>query len=626
MDGGPVAEGALRKMTDAVAYRGPDGINHWVQGSVGLAHLQFCTTPEALREQQPLVSEGNIVVVCDGRVDNRAELLQELQILAPVTSESTDVDLVLSAYLAWGVDCVQHLFGDFAFAVWDQVEQRLFCARDHLGMRPFHYYFDGRRFIFGSEIMSLLQHPDVADELDEETMALYLLGRIGDSERTFYRNIKQIPPGHSLTVTGEGISKQLYWELKADQPIVLAADEDYVARFHELFDQAVRCRLRSITPVAVTLSGGLDSSSIACTAAKISETEGTPEYGLDAFSAVFEECPTADERPFIQAVHDKYEIRPHSIISDGFLGLKPLEGSYPLADHPFPIPYQARHEAILRQIKSENIRVVLSGEGGDEVMFGRVSSYFKHRLMNRQWHQLYTDFKMAAPEWRRRFSKQLLLHSAPEWLQKIFRRGRPAEPTVASIISDEFAEKVNLDHLVNSVGTAKKFDSPYYQEQYELVVELGRSLFLSYYSRLSLLNQVETRVPFLDARLVDFVCRVPPEQKVRQVWSKALLRSAMKGILPEAVRLRRDKGNFSPLFLKGLQDQEANRFHQLLENGNLTRLGYIDPMELKSLYAQVTPDRKFPVLPFIAFFSLESWLEQTFEGRGGGVLPYQTRQ
>ena len=92
------------------------------------------------------------------------------------------------------------------------------------------------------------------------------------------------------------------------------------------------------------------------------------------------------------------------------------------------------------------------------------------------------------------------------------------------------------------------------------------------------------------------------------------------------VRLRRDKGNFSPLFLKGLQDQEANRFHQLLENGNLTRLGYIDPMELKSLYAQVTPDRKFPVLPFIAFFSLESWLEQTFEGRGGGVLPYQTRQ
>jgi asparagine synthase (glutamine-hydrolysing) len=281
----PVDSQPLRAMTEAAVHRGPDGVGHWVQGSVAFGHLQLCTTPESLTEQQPLVTpNGNYAITCDGRVDNRRELIQDLRSFGAVSDRAPDAALVLQAYLVWGTGCLDHITGDFAFALWDGVKRQVFCARDRLGIRPFYYYCDSSKFIFGSEINSLLQHPGVPNQLNEAMVGLYLSGGFSDGEQTFYRGIQQLPAGQFLLVNQGQLSKQLYWELEPDQTINLASDEEYVHRFHELFEEAVRCRLRSPTPVAVTLSGGLDSSSIFCTAGELLARGQSPKCRLRAFS------------------------------------------------------------------------------------------------------------------------------------------------------------------------------------------------------------------------------------------------------------------------------------------------------------------------------------------------------
>ena len=212
LDGRPVNHENLTKMVDILAHRGPDGADIWVDGSVGLGHRMLWTTPESLIEKLPLVNHtGDIVTTSDSRIDNREELIAALQLSNHSFEKITDSDLILGAYEKWGEECPQHLLGDFAFAIWDNRQQKLFCARDTMGIKPIYFYFANNNFVFGSEIKAIFCLQEVPREVNEVRIGDYLIKNFEDTTITSYKNILRLPPAHSVKISTAGIEIQNYW-------------------------------------------------------------------------------------------------------------------------------------------------------------------------------------------------------------------------------------------------------------------------------------------------------------------------------------------------------------------------------------------------------------------------------
>jgi asparagine synthase (glutamine-hydrolysing) len=250
-------------MTEIIGHRGPDGAGYWLDGPVGLGHRMLHTTPESLQEQQPFPNEtGNLCLTLDGRVDNRDELRVALEARGKKVRTDTDAEIVLRAYECWDEECPKHIIGDFAFVIWDRPNQRLFCARDPLGLRPFYYYSDDRTFLCGSEPRPLFEDPTTRREPNEGMIAEYLARAITDQEETLYRGVFRLPPAHVLSVQPGRLRKARYWDIDPVRKIRYRTDEEYAEHFSDIFKVAVRCRLRSQGPVGAYLSGGLDSSSV----------------------------------------------------------------------------------------------------------------------------------------------------------------------------------------------------------------------------------------------------------------------------------------------------------------------------------------------------------------------------
>ncbi|MEM6753927.1 MAG: lasso peptide isopeptide bond-forming cyclase, partial [Cyanobacteria bacterium P01_C01_bin.38] len=267
LDKRPVDSESISKMIDVLAHRGPDGADIWVDGCVGLGHLMLQTTPESLIEKLPYCNQsGDLAITADARIDNRDELIAALQINNRPADKIVDSELILAAYEKWGEDCPNHLLGDFAFAIWDKRKQILFCARDHMGVKPFYYYYYDNTFVFGSEIKALLCLEEVPRRLNEVRIADYLNLMLEDKVITSYRGILRLPPAHIMVVSLQGINSKCYWWLDRNREIKLDSDAAYAEEFRKIFTEAVRCRLRSAFPIVSQLSGGLDSSSVTCVA------------------------------------------------------------------------------------------------------------------------------------------------------------------------------------------------------------------------------------------------------------------------------------------------------------------------------------------------------------------------
>ena len=228
------------------------------------------------------------MIVADARLDNRREVVAALDLEASATRDVGDGELILRAYERWGGACPTRLVGDFAFAVWDSRNETLFCARDHVGVKPFYYHRAASAFLFASEIKALLTSPIVPYRLNPARVADHLVGLFGDQTSTFYRDIDRLPAGHTLTVTRSGMRIQRYWTLDSSRELVLGSDEEYAEAFRECFTEAVRCRMPSSDRVGCLLSGGLDSSSIVATARSL---RTAVDAKLDTFSAIFPSLP-----------------------------------------------------------------------------------------------------------------------------------------------------------------------------------------------------------------------------------------------------------------------------------------------------------------------------------------------
>ncbi len=577
LDGAPIAPETLQAMAMAAAYRGPDGIDYWMQGSVGLAYLAFHTTPESLREHQPLVSQdGHLVLVADGRVDNRTELIAQLRNQGGLReSEPTDADLLLAAYGRWGEQCPVHILGDFAFVVWDQSRHKLFCARDPIGVRQFFYHYQKGRFVFGSCIAMLLAalnpKPTVHWPLLQDLVAGEFKRWISE---TAYQDLQRLPPAHALTVDAQGVvALTHYWRFGAQAQPRYRRDEEYIEHFRALFQEAVRVHARSCGPLGV-LVGGLDSSSVACTLHELA-TASSDNVPTHLYAAVFDHTPAANEREYGAAVaRTCARFAAHFIPSDQSWGLREFGGDqgFPL-DEPEIGLNRLLLLHLLRAARQDGVRVALMGWGADQLL--REAPYssppllrdlpLRHWPFEIQWFQRWGRLTLGSVLARAYLGPLLPTHvkvRLQRWLQ-------PAVSTSTARLCQRSAESFNPAVPLLTRGSQAA------RQSHRSLTQGVTQAWLSGLVQWSGYAGVELRHPFLYRPLIEFMLALPSELVFRNGLNKYILRQALQGVLPETVRQRPFKVHFTELDERGLREMELSRVHELLQNSRLVAAGMV---------------------------------------------------
>lgn len=533
---GRMAEPTLiETMVQAMAHRGPDGLTWWADGAIGLGHGLMHTTPESLRERQP-VSDGTRWLVWDGRLDNREELLRTLKTEGIPRGEETDPELVLGAYRLWGGRCVDHLLGEFAVVVWDARAHTVFGARDRIGLKPLYYTRQDGAFLIASEAKALLAVLDRMPEPDDELVLAMLLSecREPDNHRSLFSGIHRLPPGHLMTVTEGRLAIQRYWQVDPSKQTLYKRPEAYVEHFRALYEEAVRRRTRSAFPVGCLLSGGLDSSSITALAA----SHGT---AVEAFTA-FSQDPASDERRYARQVCQAAGI-PHweftGTCDDPLQGLDEL-----LWEVESPLVSTDRNKSVLTALlHSRHCRVVLTGEGGDHLL--DEDGYLADLILRanpvrflRETKQFAKWYGVSAGEIGTLALQDAVAVAPKMWAKRMLRR-------IPMWINQDMARMCRLQARMLTpraplafpfrcqTVTCQDILSPYFLLKLELAERDAASAGR------------ETWYPLLDSRLVEFILSIPWNQRCHQGERKWLLRQAMHGVLSESVRLRQGKGDWT---------------------------------------------------------------------------------
>ena len=617
-DGRPVESARLQKMSAAMAHRGPHGEGVWARGGAGFAHRQLHTCPEGVQERQPLADRsGELCLVFDGRIDNREELFSELKVSQDAWGSISDTVLLLAAYRNWGEDCAAKLLGDFAFAVWDAANQRVFCARDAMGIRPFYYYLDERRFIFASEIQALLASGEIASKTNFPLLARHLTGDFADAEQTRHANVLRLPARHAVSVAAGTFAKRKYWDFDPSRTVFCKTDAEYAEHFREIFSTAVRDRLRSRTPVGARLSGGLDSSSVVCMAHREMAERGELTPALETFSNVFDGLP-CDERPYIDAVIAE------SGATANFFPFQPEHHETPSRfAEMFPDnlyhPGMSVNVAMCRNMGERGFHAAFEGIGGDELL-APGCQHVTDLVAERKWEAAWREIK--AIDSQSGFSKWDLVYSyalipfLPRFVKPVLRplhrfiRGKPVE----SCVRKDFLKKMGVERRAGG-HTPPRYKTRAQQKIYDVLYSGWNALIAveeieSFNARFG----IEVRYPFLDRRVADFVIGLPAEQRWRG-QSKFILREAMQGVLPEAVRTRRGKAEFSPVIRKELTGANSANIRAAFESSQLAEAGIVDRAKLLQLFDahKCSPNhRDAGRLIFLA--GMEMWFRQASAG------------
>ncbi len=371
LDGRPVTAEDLRPAMEAVAQYGRDGSGVWLSSVaqpscpwVGIGHRLMRLTPESAHEQQPF-TRGDLTITADARIDNREDLFAELSVALSERSDMSDCELVLLAYGRWGENCPAQLVGDYAFAIWDGAARRLFCARDHIGARPFYYYHSPALFAFSTDIRGVLAFPGVPatiDEVEVAQMLLYESHGYHDNEHTFFCDLRKLTFGHWLTFRDGTLNTKRYWCPEDIPPLTLPTVEDYATRLREIVKHAVEERLRTNLRIGAHLSGGLDSSSVAVLAARLLRERGALPPAVFSWSPPPGPPPYADEYARIDAVCRQEALTP--IYNDQTEAELDAISETDPATRPMESEGIERH--LQRRAEALGVRVILSGWGGDE--------------------------------------------------------------------------------------------------------------------------------------------------------------------------------------------------------------------------------------------------------------------
>jgi asparagine synthase (glutamine-hydrolysing) len=531
LDGAPVDQALVRRMAGFLAFRGPDAQNAWTGDSAGLAFSLLKTGGPADAVDAPFSLDGAAWIVADARIDGRGELIDALKSAGrEVGRDAPDAALVLHAYHAWGDACVERLIGDFAFAVWDGARRRLFCARDHFGVKPFYHARAGGAFVFSNTLDCVRLHPGVSGALDDVAVADFLVfNHPQDLDLTIWRDVRALPPAHTLVVEDGRVRVSRYWRLPLDpEPLRLPRVMDYVERFVDVLGSAVRDRLPENGDAAFFLSGGRDSTTLAALAREAIDREGR-RTELRGYSAFYQRLLYDDEPPFTRMAAEALGIPVRFMAVDDY----DVFGRWETPELYRPEPTDSSLLAIeadqLRQAAG-HARVLFTGQGGDPALresrsrltrlaaHGRLLRAAREAAQYAWWHRrlprpgvrTYLADRSGASRWHAR---------VPEW------------------IAPEFARRVGLQTRVAEWNARTPPAHPLRPEAAEsLSGALWPSLFAGYDPGVTRVP-IEVRHPYFDVRVIALLLSIPPSQ-----WynDKGLPRIGMRGRLPEPL-LRRPK-------------------------------------------------------------------------------------
>ncbi len=579
-NGAPIERTLLQSLVDSLSYRGPDSRDCWMDRSIGLGHAMLRTTRESLGERQPSNLEGRFWITADARLDSRAELTAELQRSGgAVRPNAPDSELILHAYAIWGTPCVEHLRGDFSFGVWDTRNKQLFCARDHFGIKPFYYTQRQGLFVFSNTLNCMRMHPDVSGELNDAAIGDFLLfGLNYNTATTSFRDIQRLPPAHSLSISPEGINIKRYWAPPTDGRIRYSKPEEYVENFQSLLQAAVEDRLRT-DRVGILLSGGLDSSSVAAVTKEVSGKCGQ-KTEIRGYTSVFESLIPDEEGRYARGVGKFLEIpiqfQPLDRV-ELFEGWDDPELSFP---EPLDNPLLGGFLESCRNI-SADCRVLLSGEGSDNLMDFQMWPYAGDLRRRGEWRRLLTElanYIWVRPfPWRgirarflRLFGKELGMPVFPEWISRDFAKDMK--------LKERWKEwgmhpNLPLEHPIHPRAYAS-LSLPQWTHMFEQE-NAGVTRF-----------PVETRYPFLDLRIVNYLLALPP---FPWFFQKMLLREAMTGRLPETVRMRPKTPVQSDTLSEQFRRTGIERLKQMHWSKDIDK--YIDRSALIPPHGKMNPEQ-----------------------------------
>lgn len=537
----------LKKMLQALAHRGPDGEGIWqnTDKDVLLGHRRLAVIDLSNAAAQPMHYLNRYTIIHNGEIYNYKELRTFLQQHNYTFKSAGDTEVILAAYDFWKERCLQYFDGMFAFAIWDEKEQHLFAARDRFGEKPFYYFENERYFLFASE-MKALWAAGVEKEAEEKMLLNYLaLGHVqnaADKEYTFYKNIWALPPAHYLKYTPsiKKLSVKKYWHLNKEKQIDITAAEA-IEEFSALLQHSVSNRLRSDVAVGTSLSGGLDSASIA---ALVNENGGVQK----TFSAVFPGYEK-DESVYIKKLTQQFKIENYTVTPDAAGLLATFANVCYHQEEPFSSSSVFAQYKVFELAKQHNVTVLLDGQGADETLAG----YYKYI----QWY-LQDLLKHNYAGERRKAIKQLRQNNVPfKWSIKNHVAALLPLHTAMFLERREYnavlsQPDVNPDYLkqhvrgkewegIHKAPVTKLNDILHYN-----VTEFGLEELLRYADRNSMAHGREVRLPFLDHTLVEFIFSLPSTLKINEGYTKWLLRKTMEKKLPDEIVWRTDKVGYEP--------------------------------------------------------------------------------
>lgn len=551
----PVDRASLVPMAEAVRHRGPDADGFWTDAGIGLAHRRLSVIDVSDAGRQPIGTEDGDIQVCfNGEIYNFADIRADLVARGHRFRSRTDTEVIAHAWEEWGADAVRRFNGMFAFAIWERRARRLWLVRDRLGVKPLYYAWQERRLVFGSELKAILAAPGMTRTLDPAALDAFLALNYVPGPRTIWREIQQLPPGHVLRATASDYTVQPWWDVHFGRD-PLHDRADAVGRIRTLCDDAVRLRLVSDVPLGAFLSGGLDSSAV------VHFMRPRHAGPLHTFSVRFDEA-SFDEGPYAALVARAYDLQHHEVVcraTDVHATLDRIvwHADAPVADISMVPMFK------LAEAAREQVTVVLSGDGGDEV-FGGYAVYHADRLA-RVWRALPRWFRdrlvrplvAALPASTGKMSADYALRQfvagageAPDKAHYSWRtisapgeRARLLRPDVHAEATRESAPEAPFVAAYLASGAHDLLDRVFYVD---LKTFLADSI-LPKVDRMSMAFGLEARTPWLDYRLVELGARIPSAWKLRGRDTKVIFKEAMRGLVPAPIVRRTKAGFHAPL-------------------------------------------------------------------------------
>jgi asparagine synthase (glutamine-hydrolysing) len=592
-DGEPVQADVLNAMNHEIVHRGPDDCGSYVRGNVGLA-MRRLSIVDLRSGHQPISNQdGTIHIIFNGEIYNHADLRRDLEERGYHYRTRSDTETIVHLYEECGEQCVEHLRGMFAFVIWDEEKQLLFCARDRFGIKPLYYCLvGGRHLILASEIKSLLRFPGVRARLENGAVSEYLAFGYASGSRTLFAEIKSLEPGHTLTVQGRGdVRIRRYWDLPA-RPNSAESLENYAGKYREQLEDAVDSHLMSDVPLGVFLSGGIDSSAIA---ALMSDLRQAP---IETFSVGYAE-EAYSELPYARLMADHIGSSHHEvrISRKDFFDVLPRLIWH--EDEPLVWPSSVSLYFVAR-LARERVKVVLTGEGSDETLAGYTRYPFtvwNARLdrgyrgvipsgMRRFLRDAAADSNWLPSKMKKKLRHTFLARDGASWAAFYFDNFYAAfsEAEQASLLADEIRPAPGQEY-----GDVLKFwekssgsllERLLYTDIKTYLVELCMKQ-----DQMSMAASVESRVPFLDHVLVEFALSIPASLKTRGLTGKRILKAVMKKSLPNAI-LNRQKLGFPTPYSQWLSGSQVDIVKDLLLEERTVSRGLFKSESVERLFAE----------------------------------------